>query len=179
MMSTATERCPSSSIHMVRTWYCGHGLGKTSEQNPCSLTSFCLLCRQRLLLPLQQALQAWQRRELDKGKRGGWRDSQEKGPRAAAALVEGNPRHHRFLHRRHHLHRPQVLPPPCPRGLREGKTADTACRQCTQQLPRKHVKMLTGHLQLIHWCFYTCKTLLKLKVICDASVKVYGLGEAY
>ena len=83
-----------------------------------------LLRRQRLLLPLQQALpgETRQRREPDKGKRGRSGEPQEKGPRVVAALVEGDPRHHRLLHRRHHLHRPQILPPSRPGGLCEGKT---------------------------------------------------------
>lgn len=34
MMSTATERCPSSSIHTVRTWYCGWKRQQQNEQNP-------------------------------------------------------------------------------------------------------------------------------------------------
>lgn len=120
MTNTAMEHCPFFSIHMVGEHSKG---GDFTELEQSKQLILRCLSRQWLLLPLQQHVQREARhfREPDQEERGRRKERQEEGSRAAAALVEGDHRHHLLLHCCHHLHRPQVLSPPCPCGVREGK----------------------------------------------------------
>lgn len=128
MTSTATERCPSCSTHMVKDSTAKRPIqGRWTNHHDTPV--FPVSSRQRLLLPLWQPLQGEARHvcQPDKEDRSGRDESQEEGSRVAVALVEGDHRYHLLLHCCHHLHRPQVLSPPRPCDLREGKATGGVC----------------------------------------------------